>query len=165
MLYCSSVSTQHLLENRTFCFIDRISEFKKGESLTAFFTLKGTEEFLQDHFPNFPVMPGVLILETLRQAASFLLSASNDFATPNYRLGKVEEIKFGQFVKPKTELKIFVRHVKKESDTDAFEGRVDLNTGGRALWAGFTLNQVEGTVEEQNRMREDARALYERLSR
>jgi 3-hydroxymyristoyl/3-hydroxydecanoyl-(acyl carrier protein) dehydratase len=158
------VSIQTLLENRTFCFIDKISEYKKGESLTAFFTLKGNEEFLQDHFPGFPVMPGVLILETLRQAGSFLLSASGDFKTPDYRLKSVEEIKFGQFVKPKTELKIFVRHVKKESDCDAFEGRVDLSTGGRALWAGFTLAPVTGDGNE-NRLKENARLLFERLSR
>lgn len=158
------MSAQTLLDNRTFCFIDKISECKKGESLTAFFTLKGSEEFLQDHFPNFPVMPGVLILETLRQAGSFLLSVSGDFKTPDFRLKRVDEIKFGQFVKPKTELKIFVRHMKKETDCDSFEGRVDLSTGAKVLWAGFALSPVRVGGNDENRLNENARLMYTKLS-
>ena len=42
-----------------FSFIDKISEVEKDQSITAFFTLKGTEEFLKDHFEDFPVMPSL----------------------------------------------------------------------------------------------------------
>ena len=56
-----------------FGFIDKISEVEKDQSITAFFTLKGSEEFLQDHFEGFPVMPGVLLLESLKQAATLII--------------------------------------------------------------------------------------------
>ncbi len=56
-----------------FSFVDRIVEFKKNESLTAHFTLRGDEEFLEDHFNGFPVMPGVLLLEAVKQAAAAFL--------------------------------------------------------------------------------------------
>ena len=128
-----------------FCFIDRVAEVKKNESLTAFYTLKGSEEFLKDHFSSFPVMPGVLLLESLKQAASKLLSLSEDSKASFYRLVSADEVKFGQFVKPGSELKIFARLVKKEGPLAFFEGRIDLLSGSsgtnqrKALTANITL--------------------------
>ena len=59
-----------------FCFIDKVVEIRKNEFLTAVFKLKGSEEFLKDHFEGFPVMPGVLLLEALKQASERLWAAS-----------------------------------------------------------------------------------------
>lgn len=133
---------------RVFLFIDRITEVKKGESLAATFKLKGDEEFLKDHFGAFPVMPGVLLLEALKQAASALLIATFPETGP-YRLRTVEEARFGQFVKPGSELNLFVRLRKTESDAYFFDARADFFSGsskdpsrGRALSAGFSLRSV-----------------------
>ncbi|MFN9913857.1 MAG: beta-hydroxyacyl-ACP dehydratase, partial [Pirellulaceae bacterium] len=49
--------------------IDRILEVVPGERLGAIRTLRADEEYLKDHFPLFPVMPGGLMLEALYQAA------------------------------------------------------------------------------------------------
>ncbi len=128
-----------------FCFVDRVAEVKKNESLTAFYTLKGSEEFLKDHFNGFPVMPGVLLLESLKQAASKLLILSEGSKASFYRLVSAEEVKFGQFVKPGSELKIFARLVRKEGPLAFFEGRIDLlnDSSGtnqrKALTANITL--------------------------
>ena len=46
-----------------FVLIDRIQEIVPGQSLTAVKNLSLAEEYLADHFPGFPVMPGVLMLE------------------------------------------------------------------------------------------------------
>ena len=51
-----------------FTLIDRITELKPGVSITAVKGLTLAEEYLQDHFPRFPVMPGVLMLEAMFQA-------------------------------------------------------------------------------------------------
>ena len=128
-----------------FSFIDNVSEVKSNETLTAFFTLKGNEEFLNEHFADFPVMPGVLQLESLRQAASRLLGETEK--KPSfYRLQSVSSAKYGQFVKPGGLLKIFVRLVKKEDKIFHFEGRIDLMHGGekvgRVVAADFTLAPV-----------------------
>ena len=131
----------------TFSFIDKISEVEKDQSITAFFTLKGTEEFLQDHFEDFPVMPGVLLLESLKQAASLILGAWANADTPYFRLDEVQEVKFGQFVKPGSLLRIMARLVKKEGSRAFMEGRMDLmgesgNPVARALTASFSLVPV-----------------------
>ena len=131
-----------------FSFVDHITEVKKGESLTASFELRGDEEFLKDHFSGFPVMPGVLLLESLKQAASAFLSASFPGTGP-YRLVTVEEARFGQFVKPGSFLDLSVRLRKTEKTTYFFEARADFvpgNSGdsprGRALSAWFSLQSV-----------------------
>ena len=132
-----------------FSFIDRIAEVKKNESLTAFYTLQGNEEFLKDHFEGFPVMPGVLLLETLIQAASQLLILSEGRQGDFFRLVSAEEVKFGQFIRPESELKIFVRLLKKEDPFRSFEGRIDWVNGlengfsKKALTAQLTLAPVE----------------------
>lgn len=122
-----------------FCFLDEVTEVKKNESLTAFFTLKGSEEFLKDHFAEFPVMPGVLQLESLRQAASKLLGGPADAC----RFENVASVKYGQFVKPGRLIKIFVRLTHREGNSARFEGRIDLMEGdrpaGRAVLADFTV--------------------------
>ena len=124
-----------------FSFLDSISEVKKNESLTAFFELKGDEEFLKDHFQDFPVMPGVLLIESLKQAASCLLSESRG-GKPLYRFGSIGSVKYGQFVKPGNLLRIFVRLLPSGGDPH-FEGRMDLVDGpgppSRAILADFTL--------------------------
>ena len=130
-----------------FCFIDKISEVEKNRSITAFFTLKGNEEFLRDHFKNFPVMPGVLILESLKQAAALLLSGWESSEAQSLRLEEVNEVKFGQFVKPDSLLRIFAQLVKIEGPRAFLEGRVDLmddsgHSIGRVLRADFSLVSV-----------------------
>lgn len=138
-----------------FCFIDEITEVKKNESLTAAFTLKGSEEFLLDHFEGFPVMPGVLMLESLKQAAQSLLVLSGDYEKHFFRLISVEVAKFGQFVRPKDRLRISVRLVRKEGMTSHFEGsleRVDSASGqvqARVLSARLAMGPVSWTIKEK----------------
>ena len=131
----------------SFSFIDKISEVEKDQSITAFFTLKGDEEFLKDHFEDFPVMPGVLLLESLKQAATLLVGGWANSDTPCFRLDEVQEVKFGQFVKPGSLLRIAARLVKKEGPRAFVEGRMDLmsesgNPVGRALSASFSMVPV-----------------------
>ena len=127
-----------------FSFIDRIAEVEKDQSITAFFTLKGSEEFLRDHFEGFPVMPGVLLLESLKQASSLILGGWANAENSDFRLEEVQEVRFGQFVRPGDVLRVTSRVVKKEGPRIFLEGRMDLigehNVSlGRALSASFSL--------------------------
>ena len=126
-----------------FRFVDRLGE-QGSDSLTAYFTLRPEEEFLQDHFKHFPVMPGVLLLETLKQTASCFLALSSD-KNVYYQLVKAQGIRFGYFVRPGTQLKMTVRVAGRQGSEVSFDGRIDVINGseekilGKALSAHFSL--------------------------
>jgi 3-hydroxyacyl-[acyl-carrier-protein] dehydratase len=102
------------------------------------------EEFLLDHFEGFPVMPGVLLLESLKQTACTLLkeSTGSDFF---YRLAAVPQVKFGQFVRPGSRVEMRVRLTRQEGPRADFEGQARLIEDGkpaaRALQASFSLER------------------------
>ena len=124
-----------------FCFVDKIAELKPNESVTAFYTLKPTEEFLKDHFSDFPVMPGVLLLESLKQTASALLGTGSKGSASVYRILEATSVKFGQFVRPGSELRITARLVASEKDRYTFDGSIEAS-GRRALSARLILTPV-----------------------
>ena len=61
-----------------FLLVDRVLEMTKGESIVALKNVTMNEPFFPGHFPNHPVMPGVLIIEALAQAAGILAFESTD---------------------------------------------------------------------------------------
>jgi 3-hydroxyacyl-[acyl-carrier-protein] dehydratase len=63
---------QHLPHRYPFLLIDRVTEFKAGESLVGYKNVTYNEPFFQGHFPERQIMPGVLILEAMAQATGLL---------------------------------------------------------------------------------------------
>ncbi|MEZ5540928.1 MAG: 3-hydroxyacyl-ACP dehydratase FabZ [Pseudomonadota bacterium] len=63
---------QHLPHRYPFLLIDRVTEFNAGESLVGYKNVTYNEPFFQGHFPERPIMPGVLILEAMAQATGLL---------------------------------------------------------------------------------------------
>ena len=63
-----------------FCLLDRVVELEPGVRITGVKRLRPDEDYLQDHFPRFPVMPGVLMLEAMYQASAWLVRQSEGFA-------------------------------------------------------------------------------------
>ena len=61
-----------------FLLVDRVTDFKPGESITALKNVTVNEPFFQGHFPGHPVMPGVLILEALAQTSGIYEFASRE---------------------------------------------------------------------------------------
>jgi 3-hydroxyacyl-[acyl-carrier-protein] dehydratase len=83
-----------------FSLIDRIIELEPCVRITAVKTLTMAEEYLADHFPHFPVMPGVLMLESLTQTGAWLVRASEDFAHSIIVLKQANNVKYAQFLEP-----------------------------------------------------------------
>lgn len=129
-----------------FSFLDEVAEVKKNEEVTAFFSLTGDEEFLSDHFEGFPVMPGVLQLEALKQAAVRLLSESQGRPAWAFRLAEARDVRFGQFVRPGSRLKIHVRLAGQKDGRASCAGRIDLlqdgESAGRSLSAELELERT-----------------------
>jgi len=83
-----------------FTLLDRIIELEPGAKITAVKNLSMAEEYLADHFPGFPVMPGVLMLEAMTQAGAWLIRASEDFAHSVVTLKEARNVKYANFVRP-----------------------------------------------------------------
>lgn len=92
-----------------FCLLDRIVELEPGVRVTATKRLRPDEDYLQDHFPRFPVMPGVLMLEAMVQAGAWLIRAGEDFAHSIVVLREARNVKYGNFVQPGQTLTITVQ--------------------------------------------------------
>jgi 3-hydroxyacyl-[acyl-carrier-protein] dehydratase len=83
-----------------FTLIDRIDHLEPGANIKAVKSLSLAEEYLADHFPRFPVMPGVLMLEAMTQAGAWLVRASEDFGHSMVVLKEARNVKYSNFVAP-----------------------------------------------------------------
>lgn len=83
-----------------FTLIDRVVDLEPGARIVAVKNLSLAEEYLADHFPGFPVMPGVLMLEAMTQAAAWLVRMTEDFAHSTVVLKEARNVKYGNFVEP-----------------------------------------------------------------
>ena len=95
-----------------FSLIDRIIELEPGHRITAIKALAMAEEYLADHFPHFPVMPGVLMLEAMTQAGAWLVRASEDFAHSMVVLRQASNVKYAQFLEPGQTLSVTAEILK-----------------------------------------------------
>ena len=92
-----------------FFLIDRVEEFTPDERLAATKNVAYSEAYIHDHFPEFPVLPGVFMLEAATQAAAWLLRLSEDFAHSMILLRKAKNIKYANFVQPGRQLRVEVQ--------------------------------------------------------
>src|SRR5437763_7405057 len=83
-----------------FHLVDRIVEVIPSRSIRALKNLTLGEDYLADHFPTFPVMPGVLMLQTLVEASAWLLRLSSDFEHSVIVLREARNVKYGTFMEP-----------------------------------------------------------------
>lgn len=92
--------------------IDRIESLEEGKRVVAKKNVTFNEEFFQGHFPQEPVMPGVLILEALAQAGAVALLSLEDFKGKTAYFGGIDKAKFRQKVVPGDTLTLEVEILK-----------------------------------------------------
>ena len=84
--------------------IDRITALEKGRSVRAARRVRPEEEYFVDHFNEFAVLPGVLQLEGLVQAASWLVHATEGFTRSQVRMSACSQAKYSQLVRPGSDI-------------------------------------------------------------
>jgi UDP-N-acetylglucosamine acyltransferase len=108
-----------------FVLVDRILEHDPAGRLVATKNVTGAEDFFAGHFPSHPVMPGVLILESLAQAAGiWLLKTAPDPRRVEIRVVGFDEAKFRRPVVPGDQMRLEVRLVHRRGDLVRFHGDV-----------------------------------------
>jgi 3-hydroxyacyl-[acyl-carrier-protein] dehydratase len=119
--------------------VDRVERLERDVSITAIKAVTINEGFFQGHFPGRPIMPGVLIVEALAQAAGVLAVESLGLAGSGklvYFMA-IDGAKFRQPVEPGCLLMLEVEFVQKRSSVCKFAGRATVN-GKLAAEANFT---------------------------
>lgn len=105
-----------------FSLVDRIIELERAKKITAIRAVTIAEEYLGDHFPTFPVLPGVLMLQALVESASWLVRDALDFVPGLVLLKSAKNVTYKSFVKPGHVLRVEVTCRRLESAESDFEG-------------------------------------------
>jgi 3-hydroxyacyl-[acyl-carrier-protein] dehydratase len=118
-----SAPTLSFLWNQSmrFTLVDRITALEPGARIATVKALSIAEEYLADHFPLFPVMPGVLMLEAMTQAGAWLVRCTDDFSHSMVTLQQARNLRFRNFVAPGQVLVVsaeIVRHDDRETQVD-----------------------------------------------
>ena len=141
-----------------FWLLDTIDEFEPDVRLTGTKQVTYSEEYLQDHFPEFPVLPGVFMLEAATQASAWLLRLSESFQHSIVMLKEAKNIKYADFVKPGSCLTVEVELLKKEEREATFKvvGRVGEST---SLTGRLVLDRYNLAESDPNRAEVDAQLI------
>jgi 3-hydroxyacyl-[acyl-carrier-protein] dehydratase len=123
-----------------FSLIDRILVLEPGKRIVAVKALSSAEEYLQDHFPKFPVMPGVMMLEALHQASAWLIRKSEDFAHSIVLLKEAKNVKYSDFVEPGQVLTVTAEVMKEEGPQVTLKAEGTVN-GRTAVTARLVLER------------------------
>ena len=134
-----------------FLLIDRVVEFERGKRLVAIKNVTMNEPFFQGHFPGYPLMPGVLIVEAMAQAgAIIMLHEIPDRESKLAVFTGIEKAKFRRPVTPGDQLRI-------EVDVLAFKSRLG-RMEAKAMVDGKVACQATLTCSIVPRVRESAPA-------
>ena len=123
-----------------FTLIDRIVDLQPGASITAVKSLSLAEDYLQDHFPLFPVMPGVLMLESMYQTSAWLVRSTDDFAYSMVVLKEARNVKYADFVQPGQVLQVTAELQKRDGRLTWLKARGTVD-GSVAVSARLVLDR------------------------
>lgn len=147
-------------EYMKFHLVDRIERIEPGRRIVTVKALSLAEEYLADHFPAFPVLPGVLMIEALVQSAAWLVRAAQGFAKSIVELRSARNVRYASFVQPGSVLRCDAtameigassasfRAVGTVGDRQAVSGRLDLTCFNLAE-RGLAGPEVDRAIVEE----------------
>jgi len=147
-----------------FNFVDRVQELQPGRSIRAIKSLSLTEDYLLDHFPGFPVMPGALLLETMTQAGAWLVRASEDFEHSMVILKEARGVNCRELVGAGCTLTILAEVLGQDARETQLQARIAVE--GHAVITAqlvlerFNLSELGRPSAADERIRRDARELF-----
>ncbi|MCK4601664.1 MAG: beta-hydroxyacyl-ACP dehydratase [Phycisphaerae bacterium] len=112
-----------------FYLVDKIESISPGKRIVTYKALSLAEEYLADHFPAFPVLPGVLMLEALAQSAAWLLRVQQDFTKSIIVLAAARNVRYANFVQPGNILRCEVTATETGEETSKFKGQGFVDDG------------------------------------
>jgi 3-hydroxyacyl-[acyl-carrier-protein] dehydratase len=141
-----------------FILVDKITSLEPGKKVTAVKSVSLAEEYLADHFPAFPVLPGVLLLEGLIESASWLIRQTENFAHSMILLAHARNVKYKSFLTPGDQIEYTVEAKTIEQNLSSFVGS---GTTGRepVIEAKFALRHFNLADNDSTRAAVDAKII------
>ena len=121
---------QYLPHRYPFLLIDRVIEMELGKTITAIKNVTINEPFFPGHFPGAPVMPGVLILEAMAQAAAILSFKTKNIAPEDIGIvyfAGIDGARFKKPVKPGDQMVLKVAIVREMRGIWKYTGRAEVD--------------------------------------
>jgi len=144
-----------MAESMRFILIDKIVSLEAGREIKAVKNVSLAEEYLADHFPAFPVLPGVLLLEGLVESASWLVRETENFAHSMVLLKEARNVKYKSFLEPGSRIEYTVTAKAIEENVSSFDGFGSSN-GERIVEAKFALRHFNLADEDSTMAAVDA---------
>lgn len=111
-----------------FLLVDRIVEFEKNKRIVGIKNVSINEPFFVGHFPDNPVMPGVLMVEAMAQTGGILVLKSNEeYGKKDVYFAAIKEVKFKKIVVPGDQLRIDVELIGRKRNLYFFRGKITVN--------------------------------------
>lgn len=123
-----------------FSQLDHVLELEAGARIKAVKRLSPNEHYLKDHFPRFPVMPGVIMIEAMFQASAWLVRQSEGFAHSAVLLKEARNVKYSDFVTPGQTLVVTAEILKQDAVFTTLKTQATVN-GNIAVTARLVLER------------------------
>jgi len=152
-----------------FTLIDHVARYNGDGKIVTVKRLSPSEDYLRDHFPGNPVMPGVLMLEAMVQSAAWILRVMDDFRYSVIVLKETRNVKYGRFLSPGEELRVEVELLEREGNTAKFKGRGlvgdAVSVSGRFTLACLNLAERDSNLAiNDETLRDNLRQKWQQLS-
>ena len=139
---------KYLPHREPFLFIDEVISLYEGDRIHARMHIKDNDIFLQGHFPGNPIVPGVILVETLAQTAGTVVSAGFDNNTEKSVLFmNISKAKFRKPVLPNDNIEFQVEIINKVKSVYKFGGKA-LKENLVACEAEFSAMIIEDSIKE-----------------
>ena len=129
-------------QREPFLMIDEVEEYTPGEKAIAYKNVDINEWYFKGHFPGNPIMPGVLIAESLAQAGAIAILSMEENKGKNALFAGIDKMKFKKMVVPGDRLKLEVNIIKRKGPIGVGEGIATVN-GNLVAKGEFTFAIVE----------------------